>query len=88
MVEEIEKFRAELNEGSFSEGEREILDHGKIGIHEARSVQWRPRRVPEFAGRRVRERAGVEPILQSVNLRRAVGAVHPRDHPRSDCPLR
>ena len=72
MVEEVEEFRSELQVHAFPEGKRKILDHGEIRVHEAGTVDRSAGSGAKFPGGRLRERAGIEPILDGVDLSWAV----------------
>src|SRR5215469_5521437 len=74
MVEEIEKFGTELQVHAFPERNREVLHHREVGIHKARAVDRSSGSGAQLTPWGLREGAGIEPVLNGVDLRGAVGA--------------
>src|SRR5579864_1510039 len=72
MVEQIEELSPELQIHALAERQRKILDDRKIGVHKSRTVERRARGSAKFSGWRRRKSAGIKPILEGVNLARAV----------------
>ena len=74
MVEQVEELSPELQVHAFAEGEREVLDKGKIGVHETGPIDWGASRGAEFTERSFDKRTGVEPVLNGMDLSGAVRA--------------
>ncbi len=53
MVEQVEELSPELQVHAFAEGEREVLDKGKIRVHETGPVDWSTGRSAEFTDRKL-----------------------------------
>src|SRR5579864_7026302 len=72
MVEQVEEFSPELQVHTFAEGQREVLDERKIGIHKPRTVNRSPGCGAKLSRRSLCESARIEPVLNCVNSSRAV----------------
>src|SRR6266567_7269531 len=68
VIEQVEELRPELQSHPFPERQREVLDDREIRVYETRSINRGPGSRAEFSGGRLRERTGIEPILNRVNL--------------------
>src|ERR1700730_11323039 len=65
MIEEVEKFRAEIQAHPFSR-EGELFDDGKVGVHKARAGHRDARRMAQSA-RYGRDKTGrVDPLIPAV----------------------
>src|SRR5580704_18198998 len=72
MVEEVKELSPELQIHGLAEGQREVLEDREIRVDKIRPINRRAGSCSEFSQRGLRKSAGVEPILVSVDLGRAV----------------
>src|SRR5437867_594030 len=64
MIENIERFRAELQTRAFPDGDP--FEQRRVDVKQARAEERTASRVPEGAGGRHREGAGIEPVVHSA----------------------
>src|ERR1700722_3596327 len=74
MIGQVEELSPELHTHALAKRQRTTLNARKIRVHEARPVNRCARGRAKFSGGSRHKRAGVEPVLESVNLGGTVGA--------------